>query len=230
MAAFVRERKRRRLANAPIKRTQHRELIERVGAVSLYRLTMPVNAAPLVEFGKSHRILWIERKPQGTVITSIGKGIIGSSDEEDSRQCLEEWKEGCVILVPSNGGNAIGWLHENSHCSVSPNSSDVDSPPEKNRIENDKSTSGPASPAIMYVAKVSPDVYKEIDSKRGDDPLWVKAVLECCRQGLEKLNVKVEGNTECQHIEISNRDANPLKQHIRNLSSKNASTAINNFT
>jgi hypothetical protein len=230
IAAFVRERKRQRLANAPIKRTQHRDLIERVGSVSLYRLTMPVEAAPLVEFGNSHRIVWIERKPQGTVITSIGKGIIGSSDEEDSRRCLEEWKEGCVILVPSNGGNAVGWLHENSHCSASPNSSHVDSPPEKNRIGNDKSTRGPASPAILYVAKVTPDIYKEIDSKIEDHPLWVKALLECCRQGLEKLNVEVEGSTECQHIEISKRYANPLKQHIRNLSSKNVSTAINNFT
>jgi hypothetical protein len=226
MVAAIRERKRQRLAKAPIKRTQHRELVERLGSVSLYRLTMPVTAAPLVEFGNSHRVLWIERKPQDTVISSIGKGIIGSSDEESSRICLKDWKEGSVILVPSNGGKAVGWLHEYPNDGVNRTSLGVDSSAQENcdnkKKEKDKTTNVPASPVVIYVAKVPSDKYQEIDSKRVDDPLWVKAVLDCCRQGLQELKLHMEGNTICQYIEITKREADSLKHHIRNLLSNNA--------
>jgi hypothetical protein len=220
MVAAIRERKRQRLANAPIKRTQHRELVERQGSVSLYRLTMPVMAAPLVEFGNSHRVLWIKRKPQNTVMSRIGKGIIGSSDEESSRICLEEWKEGSVILVPSNGGVAVGWLHDypcDSHNTIS----SVQKNYNKFSKVDDKTTTGPASPAIIYVAKVPADKYKEIESKREGEPLWVKAVLECCHQGLNKLNLQGERSTEYQYVEISKRDSNLLKEQIRSLISNN---------
>lgn len=80
-------------------------------AASVWELTMPLDAEPLVEFGTNHRLIWIKRLPTGSVLKSIGSGIIGSSDEEKQRQVLDEWKEGQVWLVPSNGGRAVGWIH-----------------------------------------------------------------------------------------------------------------------
>lgn len=95
-----------------IKRSQSRTLIKRESnGISAYQWTLPHNAEPLVEFGSSHRIVWVERLPKGGTIVSIGKGIIGSSDEEKSRTNLD-WKEGEVYLVPSNGGKAVGWLYD----------------------------------------------------------------------------------------------------------------------
>jgi hypothetical protein len=119
MVQYIRERKRQRLENVPVKRTQHRELICRhpASSVAVYRYTMPLDAAPLVEFGTSHRLVWMQRLPPKTsstycnVISSIGKGIIGSSDEENSRRPLPNWIEGKVFLVPSNGGKAVGWIY-----------------------------------------------------------------------------------------------------------------------
>jgi len=80
-------------------------------AASVWELTMPLDAEPLVEFGTNHRLIWIKRLPTGSVLKSIGSGIIGSSDEEKQRQALDEWKQGQVWFVPSNGGRAVGWIH-----------------------------------------------------------------------------------------------------------------------
>jgi hypothetical protein len=72
---------------------------------------MPVNAEPLIEFGTSHRIVYIKRLSTKNTISSIGKGIIGSQDEEKTRLPLNDWTAGSVIFVPSNGGKAVGWVH-----------------------------------------------------------------------------------------------------------------------
>lgn len=72
---------------------------------------VPVGADPLVEFGQSHRILWVKKLDSKTChIRSIGEGIIGSSSEEESRKQLD-WEEGDIYLVKSNGGKAVGWTH-----------------------------------------------------------------------------------------------------------------------
>ncbi len=39
---------------------------------------------------------------------SVGSGIIGSSQEESSREKVS-WKEGKSYFLPSNGGKALGW-------------------------------------------------------------------------------------------------------------------------
>jgi hypothetical protein len=98
----------------PLKRTQHRALGKREPqtsvAVSVYEWTLPADAEPLVEFGNSHRFIWIQRLPETSVLKAIGKGIIGSADEEKQRVALD-WKQGDIVFVPSNGGKAVGWIH-----------------------------------------------------------------------------------------------------------------------
>jgi hypothetical protein len=102
------------IQSMPLKRTQHRALGKReqqtTQAVAVYEWTLPSNAEPLVEFGNSHRFIWIQRLPDASVLQAIGKGIIGSADEEKQRVALD-WKQGDVVFVPSNGGKAVGWVH-----------------------------------------------------------------------------------------------------------------------
>ena len=43
---------------------------------------------------------------------SVGKGVIGSSDETKSRWKVD-WTEGKAYFIPANGGKALGWLHTN---------------------------------------------------------------------------------------------------------------------
>lgn len=87
------------------------------GTVSLYSMTMPMNAEPLIEFGTSHRVIWVKQLPAKTsVIQSIGEGIIGSYDEEKTRKQMNDWIEGTVVLVVSTEGKAAGWIHTtNAH-------------------------------------------------------------------------------------------------------------------
>ena len=116
---FIHERKRQRLTAGPIKRTQQRTLVGRHDRISLWCVHMPKNADPLIEFGSSHRIVWIKQlhtnrnasDNDSGVLRWIGKGIIGSHDEQNSRERLVEWTEGKVFLVPSNGGKAVGWIY-----------------------------------------------------------------------------------------------------------------------
>ena len=128
----LQRRKRQRLETGPIKRTQQRTFICRTyceignkeatdssssagggggGTISLYEVTMPLNAEPLIEFGTSHRMIYVKRLPSSSIMESIGEGIIGSQDEETTRQRLTDWAEGSVVLVPSTDGKAAGWIH-----------------------------------------------------------------------------------------------------------------------
>jgi hypothetical protein len=202
----VRQRKRQRLELGPIKRTQDRTLVCRYSSandninISVWKLTMPMDADPRIEFGTSHRLVWIQRLPttndnghhnhnQTTAVTlrSIGKGIIGSSDEEKSRFDLEDWREGHVILVPSNGGKAVGWLHTTTS-TVS------------GAVTDAQKTAVGLGPAVLYVAKIPVDfhiIYDIQDSKQNNnsdthtdnDANWVKELLRHCHIGLETLHV-----------------------------------------
>jgi hypothetical protein len=59
----IRRYKRLRNETGPMKRTQLRELVAREGLLSVYRFTMPLEAEPLVEYGTSHRLVWIRQLP-----------------------------------------------------------------------------------------------------------------------------------------------------------------------
>ncbi|CAJ1898976.1 unnamed protein product [Cylindrotheca closterium] len=109
--AAVRKRKWEMIERRPMFSTQERSLISRQDGTSIWKTVVPVGSDPLVEFGQSHRILWVKQlDPKTCHIKSIGEGIIGSSSEEDSRKRLD-WEEGDIYLVKSNGGKAIGWTH-----------------------------------------------------------------------------------------------------------------------
>jgi hypothetical protein len=105
------EHKRRKRATGPLTRTQHRKLVKRAtlsNNLSVWHWTLPFHAEPLLEFGNSHRLVWIQRLP-GRLYT-IGDGIVGSEAEEAMRQALP-WEEGEAYFVPSKGGKAVGWVH-----------------------------------------------------------------------------------------------------------------------
>ncbi|GKY95576.1 hypothetical protein MPSEU_000519000 [Mayamaea pseudoterrestris] len=97
----------------PLQRNQDRRLLKRQEDVSLWEWTLPLQAEPMLEFGSSHRFIYVKRLPG--ILQSIGPvGIVGSQQEEESRQPLD-WAEGDVVLVPSNGsGQALGYVHANS--------------------------------------------------------------------------------------------------------------------
>lgn len=173
--AALRERKRQKLEHGPIKRTQVRNLIERgPDGVALWSWILPQDAEPLVEFGSSHRIVWVQRLPQSSTMRSIGKGIIGSSDEEKSRKGMD-WEEGGVYLIPSNGGKAVGWIH----LTDSSKGDDDDSSKKKN-----------VGHAELRIAKVPLERLKEVqfdNDIKSCLPPWVSTIIEHCRDGIEKL-------------------------------------------
>ena len=187
---FIDLAKHKRRTTGPIKRTQQRSLLGRDGQISLWCMNMPKNAEPLVEFGSSHRIVWIRRLANNpdasdtSTLRWIGNGIIGSSDEEKSRKKMTEWTEGSFFLVPSNGGKAIGWIHTN-----------VDSAPINDIIEDgdakdttltQEKNSASYSIAVLLVAKIPLHVVnKEQGKGGGSNRNWTNRLIECCRNGLE---------------------------------------------
>lgn len=123
----------------PLKRTQYRALGKREQQVAVYNWTLPADAEPLVEFGNSHRLIWIQRLPDASVIKAIGKGIIGSADEERQRVALD-WKQGDIVFVPSNGGKAVGWVHHAA--------------PSNEEGTGDDASTKPAGHVVLQIAKV----------------------------------------------------------------------------
>ena len=51
-------------ASYPEYAPQIRELVRREGAVSVYKLILHLDADPLIEFGSSHRLVWIQKLPE----------------------------------------------------------------------------------------------------------------------------------------------------------------------
>ena len=205
------KRKRQLLETGPIKRTLQRTFVNRQyvsindddngddssitattnnksGTVSVYSMTLPVDAEPLVEFGTSHRIVWIKLLSSSSTtnqnsttaststLSTIGKGIIGSRDEQTTRTILTDWTEGQIILVPSTEGTASGWIHtkqqqQEHHPETPPKSkrlkgstvtntvggrdtSPTDSSSSSATTTTGTGRSGGSAYAVMYVAKI----------------------------------------------------------------------------
>lgn len=175
-------------SGAPMRRTQNRSLVKRKGSISVYQWTLPKAAEPMLEFGQSHRLIWIHRLPKHSVMKSIGKGIIGSSDEEKSRELLDDWKHGNVFLVPSTGGKAVGWIH---HEKKSENN-------DQEAIKENTLTGH----AVLYIAKIPKDqvlgvegeanngARNEIDAKE-----WSEIVKAVCTRGLKELEKSRESSS-----------------------------------
>jgi len=149
---------------------------------------MPKNAEPLVEFGSNHRIVWVkqletqnanasEKNKSGT-LEWIGKGTIGSSDEEKSRKTMTEWTEGNFFLVPSNGGKAVGWIYGSDD-------SDSHDPPTDTAPAEEKHGDGFA---VLFVAKIPLGIIidKEQHRARERNHQWTNRLIDCCRSGLEE--------------------------------------------
>lgn len=187
---FLHEKKRERIIAVPIKRTQQRTSIGRHGRISLWCMHMPKNAEPLVEFGSSHRIVWIKKlgaslntsNNDSSILRWIGKGIIGSSDEEKSRKNMIEWTEGNVFLVPSNGGKAVGWIY-----------ADNDSEGAINTANNNEGDGIIDNFAVMNVAKIPLDIDdKDLLASGKSDFHWSDQLIKYCQKGLQSLEKRDE--------------------------------------
>lgn len=184
--------------------------------MNLWNMMMPLDAEPLVEFGTSHRIVWVKRLSSTSVIKSIGQGIIGSSDEEKNRKPLEEWKEGSMFLVPSTGGKAVGWIHSKAK--------PKDSSDEATKIAD----TGTSAYAVLYVAKIPMDVMLPVisdtqhisqDDKQSFGACsWAQSLMNHCQQGLAAMAEKARGNTEGGpgYYQFPAQDCKALKDAISN--------------
>jgi len=162
------------MSSMPLKRTQDRYLVKRFSGVSVYEWTLPVEAQPLVEYGNSHRLVWIQRLSTTSVIKSIGKGIIGSADEEKQRVAMD-WKQGQVVLVPSNGGKAVGWIHHNGGAASTKDSTEEDA---------DNKNTGHAS---LRIAKAPVDLAAaEGDAAAETEMQWHDVIRSVCERQLKK--------------------------------------------
>lgn len=105
----IREHKRHKNANLPMRRTQVRSLVIRGSNVALWRWILPAGAEPLMEFGNPSvvRLVWVQKLPPTDSIHSIGPGILGSSAEESKRVRLD-WSNGDVIVIPPSA-KGVGW-------------------------------------------------------------------------------------------------------------------------
>ena len=190
-------RREERRASGPIKRTQQRSLVNRDGQISIWCMTMPQNAEPLIEFGSSHRIVWVKKLTGTTSSTDsgqtrstlnwIGNGIVGSSDEEKSRKKMTEWTDGKFFLVPSNGGKAIGWIHTSGSDSASTHvQNEQDDDTNETKSTEDRQSES-YNNAVLYVAKIP--LYLVDKEKRtsgeSSNKSWTNQVIERCRNGLE---------------------------------------------
>lgn len=135
------------------KRIQDRVLLKRYANVSVWEVTLPLAAEPLVEYGSSQRLVWIKQLAETSRIQTIGEGIIGSGHEEKGRTVLD-WRQGQVWWVPSQGGKAVGWVH----------------------VPEDEKTSGYAS---LVVTKIPSE---ENDQSNDEAPSWVAVLRKACRE------------------------------------------------
>ena len=186
---------------------QERVLLSRYDGVSLWKWMLPPGASPLVEYGNSHRFVLVDRIPsvgkdsdQKRIVKSLGKGIIGSSSEEDTRS-IEPWEEKCGYVYRSNGGKAIGFVNESLEGDADFNVSDT---------SND---------IILLIVKVTQKILdtfrkermeKEMKAESNDDvdrnkedliwektmPPWVPKTLEILDKYLDE-----DGNNGKQIIE-----------------------------
>mmetsp|Transcript_23316 Transcript_23316/g.32573 ORF Transcript_23316/g.32573 Transcript_23316/m.32573 type:complete len:159 (-) Transcript_23316:104-580(-) len=132
-----------------------------------------------VRFGHSHRIIFVKKLKKGSIIKTIGDGIIGSSDEEKSRQCAS-WSEGKCYLLPSNGGKALGWTHEQD-------------PSVEEKVDGH---------AIVYYIKITHDALKQQNDKEESK---MSDFFEKVRNIFEKV-LPAEKNDECGNEKQSELD------------------------
>jgi len=187
IANAIREHKRLKLMNVPVRRTQERVLLTRENGISVWELIMPLDAEPLIEFGYSHRIIFVKTLKKASVIKTIGKGIVGSSDEEQNRQRVS-WSEGKCYLIPTNGGKALGWIHGQD-------------PAFEEKVDGH---------AILYYIKITLDALEDQNEKEEENATseWVKKIRDIFRKVLP-----IEENAKGSNVKKNEQDfaISPLK-------------------
>ena len=165
-SAVAQHKRQKMLQNDHFAKTivQERSLIIREDGLSIWKLLLPPRGAePLTEYGNSHRIVFVERLPNNRVVKSVGRGIIGSSNEAKSRM-EEVWEERCAYLYPSNGGKAIGWVND--------------------KLESDKhlNVNDVTNDVVLYVVKVTHDLLQRMEKKE------LKFVQEGSKENVHKID------------------------------------------
>jgi hypothetical protein len=134
---------------------------------------------------------------------SIGKGIIGSGDEEKSRVKVD-WKQNMAYLVPPNGGKAIGWMHST------------------NADAREDSIGHAISHAIMYTIKISPKV---LENNLEETQEWVRTAITTHRNALAQSNnmdprTDINDATQEAWVQLSKDDSLVVRDLIHELLEK----------
>jgi hypothetical protein len=167
-----------------IRRTQDRRLVERdaTTAVAVWNWTLPPGAEPLLEFGNSHRLIWIKRLSAGR-LSSIGSGIVGSQAEEENRTVLDDWVQGRVMFVPSNGGKAVGWIHNHKDDDDDDKATPTTTTLEGTAAEVETRRGG--GPAVLVIAKIPVEARVTNEEENDDDPnesfAWTRSLIAQCQ-------------------------------------------------
>ena len=166
IAEAVRKHKRAKLMSVVEITHQERHLIAREGGLSIWRLKLPLNSEPMIEYGNSHRIVLVQHLPKTLGVKSIGAGIVGSAAEEKARIPVG-WKAGGGYVIPSNGGKAVGWV-----CTTKDN--------------QDESSVGNASVEIIVI-KITPEELEAVhveDDGSESVKSWTKAIKKIFNEEL----------------------------------------------
>lgn len=122
---------------------------------SLWQWTIPSQAEPLLEFGDSHRLVYVQRL-QGTV-QRIGSGIVGSQAEESTREVIP-WKASHAYFIPSRQGKAVGWIYTSATTTTAMKSTRSSTEsfeiPLNEQQHEHRHDNGPA---VWYIFKIPPE-------------------------------------------------------------------------
>lgn len=126
---------------------------------------------------------------------SIGKGVIGSSDEEKSRKKVD-WKEGSICLLPQNGGKALGWVHT-----------------------KDGDSEELVGPAVMFSIKIPLEILEKKQEEIAAFPEWVQSVIAICRKNLQESVEASADNSPAPNasVKLDEDDAHRLRDLINAL-------------
>jgi hypothetical protein len=157
--------------------TEERESsVSTTALISIWQWTLPLQAEPLLEFGNSHRLVYVQRLAAAAAIQHIGTGIIGSQAEAQGRKRLD-WKQGHVYLVPSRQGKAVGWMiHE-----------DIDTKDHDDEEERTASELPSGGPAVLYVLKVPPEALEDAPENI-PHTTWYNTIRAVCQRALVAAN------------------------------------------
>jgi hypothetical protein len=119
---------------------------------------------------------------------------------------LNDWTEGDVYLVPSNGGEAVAWIH----CGVAKPADCKKAKKDDSLTEDDK----PSGHAILQIAKIPLNKVLSEESKNSEPTGahdWVSAILNLCRKGLFDKSNDDDTNTAAYYM-FSEEDSLTLRE------------------